>query len=163
MNPGYDHLAECNSLLKTRHLQPLELDRIQAFYRLTGYDSPLEPLDEVLVVEEGQEIKAAVRLCHEADVIVLRGLMVLESCRRAGIGSMLLGYAQTALGDRDCYCIPYSHLEGFYGRSGFLRIDPASAPVFLRERYELYRSKLKLNVILMQRNGSAPGPHPEID
>jgi len=140
--------------MKTRKLRHGEVKRIQSFYQECGYDSPLEATDLILLVEDDEEIKAAVRLCYEERVVVLRGMQVRDGCQRQGIGTLLLDYARVVLGGDQCFCIPYTHLEGFYRQVGFSRIDLAAAPAFLRERYGLYRSRLGLDVILMRRAGS---------
>jgi N-acetylglutamate synthase-like GNAT family acetyltransferase len=130
-----------------------ELERIASFYLENGYDSPLDDEDTFLVVEDGGHIVAALRLCHEQGVIVLRGMQVRQDCQRRGIGSTLLRYAASVLGENHCYCIPYSYLERFYEGVGFVRIDPLEAPAFLRERWSTYMGKLGLDVILMRRAG----------
>ncbi|MFN2273599.1 MAG: GNAT family N-acetyltransferase [Anaerolineales bacterium] len=86
-------------------------------------------------------------------MIVLRGMQVRQDCQRRGIGSTLLRYAASVLGEHHCYCIPYSYLERFYEGVGFVRIDPLEAPAFLRERWSTYMGKLGLDVILMRRAG----------
>ena len=145
--------------MKTRMVRSGEIPRIQSFYQSCGYDSPLEATDVILLFEEDQEIKAAVRLCREEGVVVLRGMQVREDCQRQGIGSSLLEYTRSVLGGDLCFCIPYAYLEDFYGQIGFSRIDPSDAPAFLNERYRLYRSRIGLDVILMRRIGSTEGAH----
>jgi len=136
-------------MLDIHELPADALQQVEDFYRATGYDSPLDDGDSVVVAEQAGEIVAALRLCTTQGVRVLRGMMVRADCRRRGIGAALLQAAVERLDGRTCYCIPYSPLRDFYSRAGFRELDPESAPEFLRERLEIYRSKLDLDVILM--------------
>ena len=54
------------------------------------------------------------------------------------------------LGERECYCVPYPHLAGFYGQIGFVVLERAAAPAFLAERVAEYRGNGQ-DVILMRR------------
>lgn len=76
--------------------------------------------------------------------------------RRSGIGTRLLELLLTGIETRICYCIPYSHLRGFYQRAGFIHDDTASAPCFLRDRLNEY-SGAGNSVILMLRDHSNYG------
>ena len=73
-------------------------------------------------------------------------MRVAERWRRCGLGTQLLRVVDSWLDGRDCYCVPYSHLPGFYGQIGFKEITPESAPPFLAE-YKLQ----DLDVALMAR------------
>lgn len=50
------------------------------------------------------------------------------------------------------YCIPYSHLEKFYGLIGFKIICEKDAPEFLQERFRLYRKNNPEDFMIMCRN-----------
>lgn len=134
-----------------RMLETDEFPRITAYYKEAGYTPKLNPGDRFLVTEERGEIRAALRLCRETDCLVLRGMRVSPPYQRQGLGSRLLQFAAKAMDSRDCYCIPYAHLESFYAQIGFVRIDPEVAPAFLRSRFEHYRREDELDVILMRR------------
>jgi hypothetical protein len=58
------------------------------------------------------------------------------------------------LGDRECYCIPYSHLVGFYAQIGFAEMAPVAAPAFLAERLADYRRRRGLDVVIMGRRSA---------
>ena len=105
------------------------------FYReQLGRDVELGPDEELLIEREGERIVAAVRLAHEVGTLVLRTMVVDGALRGRGIGTRLLQRASDAIGDRECYCIPWTHLESFYGGAGFERIAPDALPYELRAR-----------------------------
>ena len=54
------------------------------------------------------------------------------------------------LDGRECYCVPYPHLVGFYGQIGFAALDPSAAPPFLAERLTDYRCNGE-DVILIRK------------
>lgn len=69
--------------------------------------------------------------------------------------SLLLEKFDDVLKERNInqiFCMPYEHLEGFYGRVGFKRMIADEAPYFLQERIkEFFRKKSNGKAILMKR------------
>ena len=108
---------------------------VESFYRRElQRDVPLEEGQEVFVARDGTNIVAALRLCSEADALLLRTVVVAGSRRGQGIGRSLLIEASRAIGPRACWCFPWTHLERFYGTIGFIRVADATVPEALRHR-----------------------------
>jgi len=128
---------------------------VAALYRDAGYTGGIAEGDEVLVTEEVGRIVAAVRLCEEHGVVVLRGMFVAADRQRGGVGARLLDAVVEALGERACLCVPFSHLQSFYERIGFRTIEETEAPAFLRERVSRYRES-GYEVVVMRRDAD-PG------
>jgi hypothetical protein len=61
-----------------------------------------------------------------------------------------ISFSELAIGDRECYCIPYSNLCEFYNLIGFQALSETCAPSFLQNRLEVYCRKGH-NVTLMKR------------
>ena len=146
-----------NPEIGIREASPAELGAVADLYKRTGYKGTVSPDDRVMVAIHDGRIVGAVRLCEEFGTTVLRGMYLLREFQRGGIGTRLLQFAETVLEERACYCIPYRHLENFYGRIGFRRIDESSAPPGLRERCDQYRAG-GTDVILMERCARAGRP-----
>ena len=91
--------------------------------------------DETLLLERDGAVIAAVRLAPGHGTLELRTMVVDRRRQRAGIGSRLFARAGRAIGDRECYCLCWSYLEGFYGQVGFVRVDETTLPEFLRARF----------------------------
>lgn len=115
-----------------------ELAPVGAFYESVGYAGGVLPSDTVLVVRERGEIVGAVRLCEERECLLLRGMYIDPSRRRSGVGRSLLLATESAMGDRECWCVPFTHLRRFYGLVGFEEVAAADAPSFLVERRAEY-------------------------
>lgn len=112
-----------------------ERAEVEAFYRAQlRRDVPLEVDQEVLVARDGDAMVAALRLCPEAGTLLLRTVVVAEGRRGRGIGRSLLLEASRAIGRRECWCFPWTSLEGFYGAIGFARVPDAAVPAALRHR-----------------------------
>jgi GNAT superfamily N-acetyltransferase len=111
---------------------------VRSFYRRVGYGGGAHPDDRLLVVREKQSMVAAVRLCVEEGTLVLRGMYVAEALRGRGIGSRLLASVSSAIGSSECWCIPYTHLLGFYSKVGFASCEAEASPPFLAERWREY-------------------------
>lgn len=137
-------------MLRMRILANHEIEVVKSFYQESGYSQLLDPTDAFLIAEEGDEIRAALRLCLEDGTLVLRGMRVHPRFLREGIGSELLRFACEVIGDEVCYCISHRYLRGFYGQIGFREISSDSAPGFLASRLEQYQRDHRLDVILMQ-------------
>ncbi|HET8568694.1 MAG TPA: GNAT family N-acetyltransferase [Candidatus Limnocylindria bacterium] len=102
---------------------------VERFYRTQlGRAVSLDPADEPLAARDDRAIVAAARLHHRAGTLVLRTMVVADGRRRTGIGTRLLDAVDRAIGGRECYCFPWAHLEHFYGRIGFRRVDLAAVP-----------------------------------
>lgn len=136
-----------------RTATPRDLPSVAQFYRDVGYGSEISEDDSLLVAEDATGLVAAVRLCEEFGVVVLRGMHVAPDLQRAGVGTQLLAAAAKAIGGRACFCVPYSHLQRFYAQIGFRTLKDAEAPGFLRARAEGYRAN-GYEVVVM---GTEPG------
>jgi predicted GNAT family N-acyltransferase len=110
---------------------------VEAFYQSElGRDPLLAPDQELFVAGGDDEIVAALRLCPEAGTLLLRTDVVAKGRRGEGIGRALLLEASRAIGDRECWCFPWSYLERFYAEIGLARISDERVPVILRGRIE---------------------------
>ena len=129
-----------------RIARPDEYSRVLAVYASLGYQRRIDPADTVWLAGSA----GIVRVAAEQGTLVLRGMRIAEAARRQRLGTRMLEAIAEWLQDRECYCVPYPHLTGFYGQIGFAAIDPATAPVFLAERLADYRCSGE-DVILMRR------------
>jgi len=127
-----------------------EYPRIAEMYAGWGYRGDVSPEDVLYVAERGTQLVAAVRRTQEHELLLLRGLYVAPALQRRGIGSRLLDAFVNDLKDMACYCVPYAHLRGFYGRVGFAPLADNVAPNVLRDRLTSYRAR-GLDVLVMLR------------
>lgn len=133
-----------------RRADSSEWRRVETFYRERKYRGVLSSEAIVVVAARGPDLVGVGRVQTEEGVSVLRGMRMDPPFQRRGIGARILSQLLAEVGNRSCYCIPYSHLRGFYGRAGFTEVDSAAAPSFLRDRLVDYRAT-GLDVILMRR------------
>jgi pimeloyl-ACP methyl ester carboxylesterase/N-acetylglutamate synthase-like GNAT family acetyltransferase len=153
------HAADVNAFIRAaldgvvlRESGPRERARVCAFYVASGHSGLVGPVDRVLIAEAGGEIVGAVRLCVEEGAQVLRTMRVRPDFQRRGIGRLLLRRFATMLDGRDCFCIPYAHLAGFYGDIGFEAVPPDALPPHLATRLAGYRARTpNVAVIGMRR------------
>jgi len=96
-----------------------------------------------------------VRLCDEFQCLVLRGMYIDPARRRSGVGRSLLMAAASAIGDRECWCVPFEHLRRFYGLAGFEEIEVAAAPDFLIARRAGYVAQGSAVAIMRRPQRSA--------
>lgn len=126
-----------------------------AFYQECARETKLDRSDILIVAKSGVRIVGIVRLCFEEGVHVLRTMQIHPDFQRKGIGSLLLHRFDELLkerGIRKIYCLPYEHLERFYGQIGFKRISTETAPRFLQDRLANFAKKTPHDrAILMAR------------
>lgn len=139
--------------MEIRIAETSDTKRILSLYESLGYRQGIARDDTVWIAEASGEPIGIVRIAPEFGVLVLRGMRVAEYWQRRGLGTRMLHAVAQWLGGRDCYCVPYSHLPGFYGEIGFKEITPESAPPFLATRLNDYKQP-GLKVILMARLNS---------
>jgi RimJ/RimL family protein N-acetyltransferase/GNAT superfamily N-acetyltransferase len=133
-----------------REAAAADRERVRAFYVASGHSGLLAPADRLLVAERGSEIVGAVRLCVEEGVQVLRTMRVHPDLQRQGLGRRMLLHFETMLAGAECYCLPYAHLERFYGTIGFARVEPDALPPHLAARLGGYLRE-RPNAIAMRR------------
>jgi GNAT superfamily N-acetyltransferase len=131
-----------------------EINRVRKFYQLTGYKGEVGPGDVVIGASRGDDLVGAVRVANEHGVQVLRGMRVKPEFQRQGIGARILEEVRLVLEGRECFAIAYAHLENFYGRIGFRKIDEREAPAFLRERIETYHTENPQQEFILMRKFS---------
>lgn len=129
------------------------LSWLDDFYLRCGYGGRVEPEDKVYFASIHNLPVGVVRLAKERGVFVLRGMQVLDSWRGRGIGCELLSCLSTELVD-DCYCLPYQHLDRFYGAVVFVDIDVVDLPTFLAERLKAYRQR-GMQVMAMRKKAAS--------
>jgi GNAT superfamily N-acetyltransferase len=132
---------------------PPDAQAIATLYAEAGYGAAVGEQDTVLVVKQGTLLLGVVRLCPEGGVLVLRGMQVRREHQGQGIGARLLAACHAHLAGMESFCLPYAHLERFYGAAGFARVGAGALPDFLALRLAAYRAR-EQDVIAMRR---APG------
>jgi len=140
-------------MISVREVPNSDYSEITQLYERCGYRHGIKASDLVLVASKKDVLVGTVRLSLEHGALVLRGMQVLPEVQRQGVGKQLLRACVRIIGNSTCYCVPYSHLEGFYGREEFSRIKPEGAPDFLAERHRSYLAD-GYDVILMRRQGT---------
>ena len=134
--------------LRIRIAEPEEFDRVCAAYTAWGYPGrPLES-DIIFTAYSADDLIGIVRRTVEHGHMMLRGMHVAPEWQRRGVGARLLAAFEADLPDRPCLCVPYSHLETFYGSIGFERIAEELAPPFLQERLAAYRAQGRAMMIM---------------
>ena len=134
---------------------------VDTFYAAEGREARLDPRDIVVGVRDELGLVGVVRLCFEDGFVSLRSMQVRKGIQRAGHGRRILDRFADLLRDRgicEVYCMPYSHLEVFYGRIGFVKLtseEAALVPSLLWKRFDMHCNRKPTRpVILMRRTVS---------
>src|SRR5712671_2626479 len=114
---------------------------VDAFYASNGSNAKARPDDLFFIARAGDAVIGCVRYCVEYDVPMLRTMRVANAYQRQGVGLALLTRFVNYLDEhqiRDVFCLPYAHLDRFYGLRGFMTLPGSQAPAFLQERLHAY-------------------------
>ena len=128
------------SVISAQHI----LNEISEFYQTHASAAKVTAEDELVVAYADQKFIGSVRLCNEQEVYTLRSMQIAESYQRRGLGLEILNRFRKRVEERnitEVYCVPYAHLEEFYGNIGFKKIEERQAPEFLQERIGGYRER----------------------
>lgn len=126
---------------------------VDPFYAKNGSQGLARPEDVFFLAMLESELVGCVRFCVEEKTPLLRTMMIDQKYRRSGIGLSLLKAFASFLDEnsiRDVFCLPYAHLDQFYGKIGFQSVDETDTPAFLLARLAKYRAK-EDNFICMRR------------
>ncbi|HJO93731.1 MAG TPA: GNAT family N-acetyltransferase [Victivallales bacterium] len=131
---------------KTRKASNLKW--LDTFYKNCGYGGKFTPSDIVVYAVDNETPIGVGRLSLENEVFILRGMQILQKYQGKGIGTTLLNKLIEALPDRECFCLPYTHLLDFYRKVGFRKCNINEVPRFLKTRLQSYRAN-KIDVQLL--------------
>jgi N-acetylglutamate synthase-like GNAT family acetyltransferase len=125
-------------------------DRVNAFYASQGLSVRVAEGERWVLAERSGRIIGVLRICIEEGHQVLRTVQVAAAHQRQGVGKQMLACAERAFEDAPCFCLPFSYLQDFYGRIGFVAIPIEDAPEHLRERLRGYLAQGR-DMIVMRR------------
>ncbi len=134
--------------ISIKHFPAADITLVQNFYKQTTYKSAAStlPQDEIVAACKGDEVIGLYRLCHEADVCVLRGFYVLEAYRGYGIGTAMLQQLESIAKSTDVYLICVNNRNSFYARAGF-KVATDNISEMLLQRKNKYNNP-EMNILL---------------
>ena len=139
--------------LTVKQADHYSLPLVKQFYKKNGMRAQAPKGEKIYVVTLDSRIIAALRLSPIGTNHLLRSMCVASDLRKQGIGSYLLEQIQSELVNLNCYCFPYTHLESFYGSSGFVALEVESAPEAIQDKFLRYINNGK-NICLMKHQRS---------
>lgn len=110
---------------------------VDAHYAQFGSRGRARPSDMFFLAMDRDQLVGCVRYSVEEETPMLRTMMIAEVHRRQGIGLRLLKEFARHLEQNNIhnvFCLPYPHLENFYGQIGFQRVGLNETPMFLQQR-----------------------------
>jgi len=139
-----------------RELSASEANAIVApLYSLEGNGIGIRDTDLFFAGFLGEELEGSVRFCVEQETPMLRTMRVARKFHGQGYGGLILKHFESYLepeGVEKTYCLPYAHLENFYGQIGFQVVEKEEAPAFLQERLKEYRQRPESFLCMCRRS-----------
>ena len=139
-------------MITLRPLLPGELDWANARYADIGF-MPSTADDLVIVAESDDTPVGLGRLVPVAPGVgELGGITVFPEFRGQGIASAIVADLLQRSPYPALYCVPFAHLEPFYGSFGFLPVaDPATVPPEITSKVRWCRTTYPEGVGLLVR------------
>jgi N-acetylglutamate synthase-like GNAT family acetyltransferase len=129
-------------------------DDVNQLLERNGSGGRARPADLFFTAYVGSKLVGCVRYCVEFQTPLLRTMMIDEEYRRQSIGQQLMDECVRFFDTnniRNVYILPYVHLEDFYRKVGFKRVDAEFAPDFLFQRLSAYNGPMGIKMICMKR------------
>jgi N-acetylglutamate synthase-like GNAT family acetyltransferase len=129
-------------------------DDVNNLLERNGSSGRARPTDLFFTAYLDSKLVGCVRYCVEFQTPLLRTMMVDEKHRGQAIGKKLIDECIQYLdknGIRNVYILPYVHLENFYRKVGFQKVDAEFAPDFLFQRLSAYNGPTGIKMICMKR------------
>lgn len=126
---------------------------IDAFYKKNGSKATARDEDLFFVAFSATQIIGCVRYCMEENTPLLRTMYVDLSFRKKGVGRLLLQSFKKYLDENEIhnvFCLPFPHLQKFYGGIGFEVVPSRQVPSFLIDRATAYATN-GMTTIYMRR------------
>lgn len=124
---------------------------IDEFYKKNGSKATANDEDLFFVAFSATQIIGCVRYCLEENTPMLRTMYVDSSFRKKGIGRLLLQNFKKYLDENEIhnvFCLPFPHLQKFYGEIGFEVVVSRSVPTFLVHRATTYATNGTMTIYM---------------
>ncbi len=127
---------------------------VDPFYEQEGKSHRAQSTDLFFIAFIENKIVGVCRLCIEDGTPLLRSMIIHAPLRSQKIGAKILESFAEYLDQNNLgptYCIPYTHLDKFYGLIDFKVIKEEDSPKFLQERIQKYRKNTSDAFMMMRR------------
>jgi N-acetylglutamate synthase-like GNAT family acetyltransferase len=128
---------------------------VDPFYEQEGKNHRARNSDLFFAAFARDTIVGVCRFCIEENTPLLRSMIIHAPLRSKKIGAKILesfALYLDANNFRPTYCVPYNHLEKFYGLIGFKIIKEENSPLFLQNRIQDYRKNSSNAYMIMRRD-----------
>lgn len=131
------------------------LMQVKRFYREHKMKPQAAKSDDIYIALLNNRLIGAVRLCPHENTWLLRSMCIKTNLRNQGIGHFMLSQLTEILAEKQCYCFPFTHLENFYNKTGFNKIESKDAAKVIEKKYSGYLANGK-KILLMQFRKKQP-------
>lgn len=138
-----------------KNLQFIELEKIKyplvnQFYKQV-YKKGIATKNESVFILWQKEIICSAKLKKLDDHLLLTGVACLPEFRSQGYASLLL-QKLLHLQEQAVYCFPYSHLEPFYKKLGFVTLNTSDCPDIIGTRFNKYSQNRSLLLMVYSKS-----------
>jgi N-acetylglutamate synthase-like GNAT family acetyltransferase len=135
-----DLAAQAPNHLIFKEWQGENFRTVNQFYRRQKHKGSARGDERVFMIEDDEQIIAAVRLVPYDGFYWLRSLYVEQSRQGHRLGSQLLAFVHSNT-QLPIYCFPYLHLDHFYQQAGYDFIYEDEMPQSIHQLYTRYNRK----------------------
>ncbi len=116
-------------------------DILNKFYCEQGYHSGWSHTERAFIAINNNDIIGSVKVEVRDGVSILRGMYIIKEYQGKALGTSFIKFIEPILNETVSYCMPFMHLNEFYGQIDFKPINPTCLPTFLAQRYQSYKDR----------------------
>lgn len=131
-------------------LEKLKYPLVNQFYKRVYKKGIAGKNEAVFILKNDQEIICSAKLKSIEDSLVLTGVACDPICQHQGYASQLVKQL-LAKRKKTIYCFPYTHLEDFYLRLGFVFLPLKEAPEEIQVRFNRYQQHRSLLLMIYKQ------------
>jgi len=148
----YRHSRNKNNAMQIRKIHPSELSWANAQYSSIRFSLSSESDFTVVAEIDGAKVGLGRLVQVEKDAAELGGLFVLPEHRGHSIAANLVEFLLKNNTYPTLFCVPFTHLEMFYRRFGFLPTDPTMfVPEKITKKLQWCAGTYESDVVLLRR------------
>lgn len=124
-------------------LDPIKVPLVKRFYKEHYPTGKVNKSELVYSLTCERELKGVVRFRAIEKYRLMTGMVIAKESRGLRLGDKLMEFCiENTLTQHD-YCFAYEHLEHFYTKHNFIKIEPRSLPSCLLSLFDRYTNSGK--------------------
>ncbi|MEZ8107242.1 GNAT family N-acetyltransferase [Vibrio cortegadensis] len=116
------------SEVKIEQLDPIKIPLIKKLYKDHYPSAKAKKSELIITISESNQLSGVVRFREIEHFRLLTGMLTIPKKRGMGLANKLMAHCKSNILTRSDYCFAYNHLELFYQKHCFIRVEVDDMP-----------------------------------